>query len=77
MAKGEAAEVRLEDSSTGELFAMCPFTPATQAVAIEAAVDSSRCGQPQQGPADTACPLIECDSVSPDAAWFACLESHA
>lgn len=42
MAKGAAAEIRLEDGSTGELFALCPFTPATQAVVIEATVDSSR-----------------------------------
>jgi hypothetical protein len=42
MARGEAAELRLEDGSSGELFALCPFTPATQAVAIEATQDSSR-----------------------------------
>lgn len=42
MARGQAAEIRLEDGSSGELFALCPFTPATQAVAVEAAVDSSR-----------------------------------
>lgn len=42
MARGEAAEIRLEDNTNGELFALCPFTPASQAVAIEPAVDSSR-----------------------------------
>lgn len=42
LARGSDAEVRLEDGSTGELFAVCPFTPETQAVAIEPAVDSSR-----------------------------------
>jgi len=42
MARGEAAEIRLEDNTNGELFALCPFTPASQAVAIEPTVDSSR-----------------------------------
>lgn len=48
MAKGAAAEIRLEDGSTGELFALCPFTPANQAVVIEATVDSSRSAAGQQ-----------------------------
>jgi hypothetical protein len=42
MARGQAAEIRLEDGSSGELFAVCPFTPATQSVAVEATADSSR-----------------------------------
>lgn len=42
MARGQAVEIRLEDNNSGELFALCPFTPATQAVCIEPAVDSSR-----------------------------------
>jgi hypothetical protein len=40
-ARGHAALIRLEDA-TGELFALCPYTPATQAVAIEPTTDSSR-----------------------------------
>lgn len=42
VARGEAVQLRLEDGATGELFAMCPFTPATQQLAVEAAADSSR-----------------------------------
>lgn len=39
---GEKIEIRLENTHNGELFAMCPFTPATQAIAVEPASDSSR-----------------------------------
>eukprot|EP00878_Enallax_costatus_P008774 GHUV01009172.1.p1 GENE.GHUV01009172.1~~GHUV01009172.1.p1 ORF type:complete len:212 (+),score=38.14 GHUV01009172.1:1127-1762(+) len=39
---GSNVEIQLEDVNSGELFAVCPFTPATQAVAVEPAADSSR-----------------------------------
>ncbi|KAL3160831.1 hypothetical protein ABBQ38_009236 [Trebouxia sp. C0009 RCD-2024] len=41
-AKGEAAEVRLEDSDTGDLFAMCPVPHGQRDIAVEPASDSSR-----------------------------------
>jgi hypothetical protein len=43
VARRHAADIRLEDAASGELFAVCPFTPATAAVAVEPAADSSRC----------------------------------
>ncbi|KAF8067253.1 hypothetical protein HT031_002300 [Scenedesmus sp. PABB004] len=42
VACGERVEVRLEEPATGELFAVCPYTPDSQAAAVEPAADSSR-----------------------------------
>lgn len=41
-AKGEAAEVRLEDAESGDLFAMCPVPIGQRDIAVEPASDSSR-----------------------------------
>lgn len=41
-AKGEAAEVRLEDADSGDLFAMCPVPIGQRDIAVEPASDSSR-----------------------------------
>ncbi|KAI7903666.1 uncharacterized protein BX663DRAFT_507256 [Cokeromyces recurvatus] len=38
--KGKKCEIRLEDSNTGELFAMCPYD--IQSNSVEAVLDSSR-----------------------------------
>ncbi|PWN24730.1 adaptin ear-binding coat-associated protein 1 NECAP-1 [Jaminaea rosea] len=35
-------EIRLEDGETGELFALCPYTPTTSHEAVEPVTDSSR-----------------------------------
>ncbi|KAI9491603.1 adaptin ear-binding coat-associated protein 1 [Zychaea mexicana] len=40
LAKGDSCSIRLEDANTGELFALCPYNPATNSV--EAVLDSSR-----------------------------------
>ncbi|KAI9480829.1 MAG: adaptin ear-binding coat-associated protein 1 [Benjaminiella poitrasii] len=40
ISKGQRCEIRLEDSSTGELFAMCPYD--IQSNSVEAVLDSSR-----------------------------------
>ncbi|KAI7854720.1 hypothetical protein BDC45DRAFT_507952 [Circinella umbellata] len=40
LGKGEECSIRLEDNDTGELFALCPYNPATNSV--EAVLDSSR-----------------------------------
>ncbi|KAK9835140.1 hypothetical protein WJX81_000793 [Elliptochloris bilobata] len=42
IAKGEIAEVRIEDPSSGDLFAMCPVAPGQRALAVEPVIDSSR-----------------------------------
>lgn len=41
-AKGDSAEVRLEDSDSGDLFAMCPVPLGQRDIAVEPASDSSR-----------------------------------
>ncbi|KAI8141866.1 hypothetical protein BJV82DRAFT_617829 [Fennellomyces sp. T-0311] len=40
MAKGESCSIRLEDTNSGELFALCPYNPSTNSV--EPVLDSSR-----------------------------------
>ncbi|KAI8991966.1 hypothetical protein BDF20DRAFT_847545 [Mycotypha africana] len=40
VSKGNQCEIRLEDNSTGELFAVCPYDPNSNSV--EAVLDSSR-----------------------------------
>jgi len=42
VSRGEVCEVRLEDPSTGELFAMCPVPYGKRNMYVEPAVDSSR-----------------------------------
>eukprot|EP00879_Flechtneria_rotunda_P015458 GHRR01016164.1.p1 GENE.GHRR01016164.1~~GHRR01016164.1.p1 ORF type:complete len:241 (+),score=70.03 GHRR01016164.1:449-1171(+) len=42
IAKGSQVELRLEDISSGELFAVCPFVPETQQLTVEPTADSSR-----------------------------------
>mmetsp|Transcript_20978 Transcript_20978/g.45993 ORF Transcript_20978/g.45993 Transcript_20978/m.45993 type:complete len:325 (-) Transcript_20978:190-1164(-) len=39
---GSRCEIRLEDTNSGELFAMCPVLPGKKDIAVEAALDSSR-----------------------------------
>ncbi|KAI8351219.1 adaptin ear-binding coat-associated protein 1 [Choanephora cucurbitarum] len=40
IAKGNKCEIRMEDNSTGETFAVCPYDP--QSNSVEAVLDSSR-----------------------------------
>lgn len=42
MAKGELLELRLEDPSTGDLFALCPVPPDKKDAYVEQVTDSSR-----------------------------------
>lgn len=42
VARGDLTELRLEEGSAGDLFALCPIEYGTRAVAVEPVVDSSR-----------------------------------